>query len=236
MVKHHSEIISTVLTPAISFWVRSQLDHIDNFTIKIDAGDGQILRGKIDGVFVEAEKAIYQGIYVNKAKLSTEEIAVNLGKVLLGKPLKLLHPILVEGEIILTLDDIKESLKSELLTQGLIDLILLCLENQHTKESKLTLEKYKFTWHDIELWEDKFLLKGNIIDTNSEGKSIIISAGLTLKNENILLFNPIVIEGIPSLNVTINNFEVDLGNDVAIKSLLLTKTSLSCQGKIMVVS
>lgn len=99
MVKHKSEIISHILTPAIKLWVRSQLQEIETLNIEIHAGDRQILRGKIEQVFLSAEKANYQGICINHAQVKTEEIAVNLGGILRGKPLKLLHPIFAEGEI-----------------------------------------------------------------------------------------------------------------------------------------
>jgi len=61
-IKSKSEIISHILTPAIKFWLRSQLQNVVDLTIEINAGDKQILTGKIDQVSLQTNKAIYQGI------------------------------------------------------------------------------------------------------------------------------------------------------------------------------
>ena len=68
MVKRKSEIISRFLTPAITFWLKTQLEQVEDLDINISAGDTKILRGKIDRVSLTTTKAIYQGIYVNHAQ------------------------------------------------------------------------------------------------------------------------------------------------------------------------
>lgn len=237
MVKHKSEIISRFLTPALKFWVRSQLKDIETLNIEIHAEDGKILRGKIETVFLQAEKANYQGIHINHARVKTEEIAVNLGGILRGKPLKLLHPILAEAELKLQKNDLQKSLKSKLLTQGLIDLLALLLENKSLKNPHQILEKYDFNWQDISLFKDKFILTGIRDNKKGEKKTIIITAGLSLKNDHTLLFNPLEIQGLFSSEImTIDSFEVDLGREVAMASLRLNEQELSCQGKIKIVS
>ncbi|WP_324281985.1 DUF2993 domain-containing protein [Cyanobacterium aponinum UTEX 3221] len=237
MAKHKSEIISHILTPAIKLWVRSQLQEIETLNIEIHAGDRQILRGKIEQVFLSAEKANYQGICINHAQVKTEEIAVNLGGILRGKPLKLLHPIFAEGEINLKKKDIQKSLASKLLSQGLIDLLALLLDYKGIKNPESILEKYSFYWQNVTLYTEKVIIEGQIKNQKEELSNINITTGLTLKNDHTLLFNPIEINSIlfPEM-VIIKEFEVDLGNDVAITDLILNEEELSCQGKIKIVS
>lgn len=236
-IKNKSEIISHILTPAIKFWLRSQLETVEDLNMQIHAGDKQILTGKINQVSLTTTKAIYQGIHVSKATVNTDNIAVNLGGILRGKPLKLLQPIFVTGEIVLTDNDLQTSLESPLLHQGLIDLVHLLLNHQNIPNYQDILAQYRFFWHNITLKDDQFILSAILSNSMEETYNLIITSTLTLKNYQTLIFHPIEIIGIPDIgNMIINNFEVDLGNDVALEKLILTSQNLSCIGKLKVVS
>ena len=236
-IKSKSEIISRFLTPAVKFWLRSQLETVEDLNIKISAGDRQILRGKIEEVSLQTTKVIYQGIHVSQAEVSTQDIAVNLGGILRGKPLRLLHPIFVQGNIKLIPEDLHTSISSDLLSQGLVDLVGILLENKGIAESQQILEKYQFQWQDLTISPDKFILTANLIDSKQQEYELILRSGLALKSDHELLFNPIHLEGIPDLDdIIINDLEVDLGSDVELTELILTKEQLSCSGKVKVVS
>jgi hypothetical protein len=236
-IQNKSEIISHILTPAIKFWLRSQLETVEDLTMEIHAGDKQILTGKINQVSLETTKAIYQGIHVSKASVNTENIAVNLGGILRGKPLKLLQPIFVQGEVILSDNDLQTSLESTLLHQGLIDLVSLLLNHQQIPNYEKILAQYNFFWHNITLKDDKFILSAILTNSIEQKFNLTITSNLTLKDDQTLLFNPIEIIGIPDIkNIIIHHFEVDLGNDVALEKLTLTSQNLSCLGKLKVVS
>ncbi len=237
MAKRKLEIISRFLTPAITFWLKTQLESVEDLDIKIVAGDTKILRGKIDEVSVSTSKVIYDGIHVNQANVSTEKIAVNLGGVLRGKPLKLLQPIFVGGEIRLTPDDLKTSLQSPLLKQGLIDLVILLLQEKQIDDRESLVGQYEFTWEDILLFADKFILKANLTNQQKQTFDLQITANLTLQDSHTLNMSPIQIEGIPEIPmIVLNEFSVDLGTDVEIEELKLGDRGLSCQGKAKVVS
>ena len=237
MVKRKFEIISRFLTPAITFWLKTQLEQVEDLDIKISAGDTKILRGKIDQVSLTTTKAIYQGIHVNQASVKTEKIAVNLGGVLRGKPLKLLQPIFVDGEIKLGQNDLQTSLQSPLLRQGLIDLVYLLLEEEAIDNHQNILSKYEFHWEEITIYTEKFTLKATLINEQAEKFPLVLTSNLALENSNILSLNPIQIEGIPEIPmIVLNEFSVDLGTDVEIQTLELSATQLSCQGKVKVVS
>lgn len=253
MVKRKSEIISHFLTPAITFWLKSQLEKVEDLDINISAGDSKILRGKIDQVSLSTTKAIYQGIHVNQARVTTEKIAVNLGGVLRGKPLKLLQPIFVDGEIKLDKNALQTSLQSPLLKQGLIDLVYLLLEQKaigkatpsvsaqyqysSSDNHQEILAQYEFDWQNITVDSEKFILKATLINEQAETFPLTLTSNLSLASSNILSLNPIQIEGIPEIPmIVLNDFTVDLGTDVEIKILELSGTELFCQGKVKVVS
>ena len=240
MVKRKSEIISRFLTPAITFWLKSQLEQVEDLDIRISAGDTKILRGKIDQVSLTTTKAIYQGIHVNQASVKTEKIAVNLGGVLRGKPLKLLQPIFVDGEIKLAHNDLQTSLQSPLLQQGLIDLVHLLfeqLEQEALENHQQILAQYEFDWQEITIHHEKFILNATLTNQQGETFPFTLTSNLALENYHTLSLKPIQIEGIPEMPMLVlNDFTVDLGTDVEIEVLQLSTTELSCQGKVKVVS
>lgn len=228
-----SHLITRFLSPAIKLWVKSQLDSLADFSIHIEAGDREILQGKINSITIEAKQAIYQGICVNQASVNTTNIEVNLGGILRGKPLKLLHPIYILGEINLNQNDLQESLKSTLLTQGLTDFIQLLLQH----EGITVTPNYNISWHQINLENNFITLNGKISNNSGEEKSINIKTTLIIDHGQKLLFNSLHIEGIEEINhKTINNFVINLGNDVELEKLIIDKNSLLCSGKIKVVS
>ncbi|AFZ46848.1 hypothetical protein Cyast_0876 [Cyanobacterium stanieri PCC 7202] len=233
--KKKSEIIARFLTPAIKFWIRNQVESITQLEVEIDAGDKQILSGKINQVYLSANEANYQGIFINQASVSTEDIAVNLGGILRGKPLKLLHPIFVSGDIVITAQELQKSLESSLLIQGLQDVVKLILENQRLEN---ILEKYHIQWKNINIENQQVTIQGNINNNLKKvNNTLNITSNINIQEKQKLLLTDIKIEGIPELNnLTINDLIIDLGNEVAISELTISPHKIHCTGKIKVVS
>ncbi len=237
MVKRKSEIISRFLNPAIKYWLKTQLETVEDLEIKITAGDSKILRGKIDEVFLTTSKAVYQGIHVNQATVKTEKIAVNLGGVLKGKPLNLLQPIFVDGEIKLNKNDLQTSLNSALLQQGLVDLMELLLKEKSIDNYDNIVSQYQFDWQKLTIYPEKFMLDAILTNQQQRTFSFKLTSCLTSKDSHTLSLCPIQMEGIPEMPlIVLNDFAVDLGTDVEIKTLQLSATELLCQGKAKVVS
>ncbi len=235
--QNNTEIISKVLSPALKLWLKSQLDHVEDLEIKINGGDTQILRGKIESVTLSTTKALYQGIHVGEVQIRGENIAVNLGGILRGKPLRLLEPIFVTGELLVPESYLTASLSSPLLSQGLTDLLVRLLENQGIENPTEILANYQIRWQNLTLNCDKFILRGLIVDSQGNSNPLILHSGLELDNNQTLLFNPLVVEGIPILNnLTINEFKIDLGSDVELHQLNLSNRALSCSAKVKIVS
>ncbi len=231
MIKHKSQFISHILSPAIQLWLRSQLASVDNIKLDIQAADKDILRGRIDRVYLLAEKAIYRGICFHKASIVAQSIAFNLGEIVRGKPFRLLHPLFIEGEIILLTADLQQSLSSPLLSQGLDELVCLLAERISCFSSGFPLPLPPFRWQHLQIFPDKFLLTG-ITGNNSP---LTLTAGIQLKNPNTLLFTPLEISGItPTSPLIVNDFEIFLGQDVFIESFHLNPKQITCQGKIKI--
>ena len=56
-------MISTVVSPAVQFWLRSQVEAVETLQFKLRGRDRQILRGHIPTVSIAACRAIYQGLH-----------------------------------------------------------------------------------------------------------------------------------------------------------------------------
>ncbi|MGY6529533.1 MAG: LmeA family phospholipid-binding protein [Cyanobacterium sp.] len=233
-----SEIISRFLAPAVKLWIRSQVESITQLDIIIDAGDKQILSGKINQINLTAKEANYQGIFINYASVFTENIAVNLGGILRGKPLKLLQPIFVAGNVITTNEELKKSLQSSLLIQGLTDMLKILLENEGIKNGEEIISKYQINWNDIIIDIQKIIIKGELIDTINKSSSLLsIISNIDVKDEQKLMLTNLQIEGMKELNnIPINDLTIDLGNDVSLSELTVSPQELHCVGKIKVVS
>lgn len=114
-------LISNILIPIVTLWVRSQAEHLEDIRITVGGSSGQILRGHIPYAQVSIKSAIYQGIHITTAELSAQGIHLNVPDLIRGKPLKLLHPIAVEMHAFLDRHAVTQSLESKLCQQVIRD-------------------------------------------------------------------------------------------------------------------
>jgi hypothetical protein len=215
--------------------LRSQVDQVEELQIQIIGGDRQILKGYIPSVFLASTRAVYQGLHLRQIQLQGENIRINLGQILKGKPLQLLEPICVTGEVLLLETDLQASLASTLLSQALTDLLTTLLNSQEGQSIQNQLSHYQIHWETILLATEQFIIRGSLNDNNANHHPLVIQSGLHLVDGQTLRLHSLKLEGIPDLiNFNIEEFIVDLGTDVSLKALSLTSGQLSCQGQLKV--
>lgn len=219
-----SKIISKVLSPALKLWLKSQVEEIENLELKIIGGDRQIMSGYIPGVKVACDHGIYEGIHLDQVAITGENIRVNLGQILRGKPLTLLEPILVTGNIALTETSINNSLSSPLLVSGLTDFLSMLLQKTDL------LKNNQISWEQVCLTEDKFILKVKLVDGKGNVTPLTVRSGLALANFHTLLFNPLLVESPKFEPLILEEFTIDLGSEVELTELKLRENNLDCQG------
>lgn len=115
-------VISRLLPPAIRLWLQTQLDHLEGLEFRLEGKDRQILSGHVPQVSLSAQQAVYQGLHVSQVAVTAQDIRINLGQVLRGKPLRLLQAFPVAGRVYLRTEDVRASLHAPLLEQGLQDI------------------------------------------------------------------------------------------------------------------
>ena len=235
ITKQQSRIISSVLSPACRVWLRSQVSAIGDMSVKISGGDRQILSGYIPKVAISASRAIYQGLHLSQVHLVGENIRINLGQVLKGKPLRLLEPIPVSGELLLEEADLKASLDAPLLATALTDLLgtlLLAAFHMHPAD---ILEDQQINWQQITIEPECLTLSGTLTDATNYTKPFVLRTDLQLASPHeLLLVNP-CIEIQQKLVQAEEGFKIDLGKEVDIQELTLSQGRLVCRGGITVI-
>jgi hypothetical protein len=228
-----SQIISKVLSPAVRFWLRSQVERVDELTFEIQGGDRQILSGHVPTIAIAAQKAIYQGLHLSELAIVGRNIRINLGQVLRGKPLRLLEVVPIQARLKLHESDLNASLTAPLMVQALHDLLTMLV--QAAPLSELTTMSVVQT--QIEPAQLTLMLSPH----RDQAATIALRTGLALAPPNAIvlhqphwfyLADPTATTALPKLD----GFVVELGTDVILQTLTLERHHIYCEGKINVIS
>jgi len=231
-----SRIISKVLSPAIRLWLRSQVEHVEDLQFQIRGGDRQILKGHIPSVFISASYAVYQGLRLSQIQLEGTDIRVNLGQMLKGKPLRLLEPVPVEAQLLITESDLHASLQAPLLSTAVIDFLSTLLQSHGTIDAIDNFKQREIAWEKIDIEMGQLTLLGSQTDANRETTPIAIRAGLQLVSPRELRLSPFQVQIHPDQPpLTLDDIQIDLGSEVQLQHLALTPGQLMCRGRLSVV-
>ena len=235
-----SRIISRLLPPAIRLWLHTQLDHIEGLEFAIDGKDRQILGGYLPQVTVAAHQAVYQGLHVSQVAVSAADIRVNLPQVLRGKALRLLQPFPVDGQVTMLADDLRTSLGSPLLGQGLRDVLKQLLVGSVT-EQQIPLDRWfgdrvEAANIDIALASDRLTL----LWPEDQSGTLELTMGLAMREGRWLCLLQPVARVLPSTGeplspVALDDIAFDLGPEVNIRKLAITPAGIDLVGMVRVI-
>jgi hypothetical protein len=240
-----SRLISRVLPPAVRFWIQSQLDQVESLEFSLQGKDRQILSGHVPQVSLSAAKAVYEGLHLSQVKATASDIRLNLGQVVRGKPLRLLQPFPIEGQVCLYAADVIASLQSALLAQGLQDVLLrlvtaqpeLFPENSHIRQLLTDFSRASATT-EIQLGQNQLTLLWK--PEQPPGEKVILTTGLEAKEGSLLcLTQPQVTvsqqnQASPS-SINLEDVVIDLGSEVKIQTLTLMEELIEVVGMVRVV-
>ncbi len=228
-------IIDRLLASTVKLYLRSQVEKIKNLKVKISAKDRQILSGELPQVFIAANSAVYQGIYLRQLEVTGNNILFNLPEILERKPLKLLEPITINVQALLAESDLQASLESDLLLSGLAD-FWQELISQQTASTAVKLTSYSdIKWQRITLQDNLVIMAGNLQTAEEIDILIEITTNLYLSDSQTLIINLLDIQGIPELmGETWQSLKFDLGDDVAIADLAISQNKLFASGEIKI--
>ncbi len=218
-------IITKVLTSAIKLWLRSQLNQVSHLEVQIEASDRQLLSGYIPGVSISASNAVYQGLRVTQIELEAEKIQLNVAAILKGQPLQLSAIVPVVGKLIITVQDLNNSLSSPLLLTAINDGLIPLL-------AEYSLNYPFITWEKITLDNQVLILHGIPI-SETEGAFFNIYLGLELRNGQELQLTQVQVKTNQEVLLERNSpYMINLGTDVDIEKISLLPEQLTCYGRI----
>ncbi len=233
-----SGLISKVLAPAIRLWLKSQTQHLEDLKLSIQAGDRQLLSGTIPRIEVSAAAAVYQGIHLSNLHLTTgEAVRLNLSQVLRGKPLKLLAAFPIDLQMVLSEDNLNQSLTAPLVRTAVTAFLLNLLgreKGQADSQESLTITNLR-----TQLQGDSLLLCGNLPSSGDNTTEIAIRTTLKLTQPNeIQLENPVWLPHAKAKRgmaiAELNGYSFDLGSETNLKHLTIESGQISCAGRLMV--
>jgi hypothetical protein len=228
-------LITKILTPALRLWLQSQLEAVESLEIDIQGQNRQILKGYVPRVALQSRQALYQGLSLGRVLLKGENIRINIGQIVKGKPLQLLEPIRVSGEVQISQADLQASLSSALLSNALTELLLALLERLEIPDPQAYLAGYQLQWQRIALAEQSFTLSAGLTTAAQENHALQLRAHLSLLNPQTLHLDNLELQGLPGLGHSeLEPLTVDLGDDVSLEALSLTPAELSCLGRLLI--
>ena len=238
-----SRLISRVLPVAVKFWLQTQLDEIGELTFEIQATDRQVLSGHIPGIALSAQQAVYQGVQITDVSVQANDIKINIGQVLRGKPLRLKQPFPIEGHVAFDVDALEASSTESILADGLIDFWRTLL----TKED-VAAEVATYYGSDLAALNDpnlsqyqskmQTLGKDLVLYLIRNGQSEIGLRGwIDVDQGHILRLTTAqwcLSSGAQVPSDALSNFCWNLGEQTHLQSLQVQDNQLTCQCKIMV--
>lgn len=234
-VKSPGQIISQVLSPAVRLWLRSQVDAIASLEFQISGKNRQILSGYIPNVVLSAANAVYQGLHFTRVQLQADNIRVNLGQVLKGQALRLLEPIPVTGQVSLSQADLQASLLSPLLSTAIQDLLSTLMTASGKTQSQPSIQDWELCWQEATIAPNCLKLKGIVTNVDKNTIPITLETQLNLANAHCLCLHQIAITAPPLLSpVQLEQFEIDLGEEVNLETLQLQDGEILVSGGVRV--
>ncbi|GAC1457931.1 MAG: DUF2993 domain-containing protein [Chamaesiphon sp.] len=235
MTTKHSRIVSTVLSPACAVWLRSQVSKIEDLHLKIEGSDRQILGGHIPRISISAQHAVYQGLHLSQAQLVGESIRINLSQILKGKPLRLLEPVPVAGQLVLQEADLNASLNAPLLSTALTDLLHILLQSSSLKNPKEALKGVQISWQQVSIEISQVTLTGVLTDATGNKSPVFIRLAIHLLGSHELQLAPLDIQiSLKSPIGKLESIQLDLGSEVDLEELTLLPRQVVCRGSLKV--
>lgn len=232
-------LVSKALSSAVRLWLRSQVESVESLDFQIEGGDRQILAGCIPKVAIATRKAVYKGLHLSQIDLTGETIRINLGQILKGKPLKLLNVVPIYGSLLWDEVDLNASFKSPLLENALAEFFLNWLKEfaHQLPEDLAQAMKSPLALRDAQavIEHNHIMLKldwrstPSISTTLRTGLSLVFGNRLKLEQPHLLACVD------QKISLThLQDYEVELGNDVELQEFRLEPGKIWVQGQINV--
>lgn len=217
------DLIGKILSPALRFWLRSQVEDLKALELSIQGKNRQILRGYIPKIKLQSQNAVYQGLHLSFADLTAANVRINMGKILSGHPLNLLEPVPIAGQVQITQRDLQASLAAPLLQTALQAAVRPLIAEV------LGTEGLTPTWQQIEFGTGSLKLSGQ-----TRSRPIVLTGELRLLNPRTLSLSPLQLQW-QEQRYPLDALTLDLGEQVEFSAVAIAPDHLTLIGKITVI-
>lgn len=88
-----------LLSSGLQLWLRQQCQVEGDLQIQLEGSAVNLLRGRLDGVRLQAARVTFQDLQIERVALQCGTIRVQMGTLLRGQPLRLEQPFEIRGRL-----------------------------------------------------------------------------------------------------------------------------------------
>lgn len=104
--------VLSLLARGLELWLRRECERIDSLEIQLLGSAAQLMRGRLEGVRLEARRVVYRELRLERVSLNSGPIRVRMASLLPGRSLDLGAPFAVNGRVVFRDNDLARSLAS----------------------------------------------------------------------------------------------------------------------------
>lgn len=88
-----------LLARGLELWLRQQCEAIEDLHIDLEGSAAQLVRGRLQGVRLQARGVVFQRLEIERVELRSEPLQVRMGRLLRSQSLQLEHPFQIRGRV-----------------------------------------------------------------------------------------------------------------------------------------
>ena len=225
-----AQFASLILGPLLESWIESEVEDVDNLSVRVSGSDNEIFSGSIDRVEVSGDNLIYNGFHITRVELEGEDIQLNAQEALNGDSLRLTEPLPVAAVMRWSEADLNRSLQAPLiqsqLAQAEVDLPL-------GLGSALS---FQLRQPEVSLQQNRLQIDALVDTADTTDIPISLATGLRIQSTNaVTLLDPVWLsEGTETPIAGLSGLTLDLGPDVSVDQLRLRAGELIYRGTTIV--
>ncbi len=99
-----------LLARGLELWLRQQCEAIDELQIQLEGSAVQLVRGRLEGVRLQARGVVFQQLRFERVELRSAPMQVRMGALLRSQSFRLDHPFEITGSVVFSAEGLSHSL------------------------------------------------------------------------------------------------------------------------------
>ncbi len=230
-----AQTFGALLNPLVQYWVRSQVQQVDNLQVNIQGADRDVLNGQIQNLQLSGNNVIYQGMSARSIQLTGNDIHLDTASAYQGKGLHLLQPVRAKAIVSLSEQDVNAYLASPELQAKLRGLNVPLPSLMGGSETPMALD---ITKPSVVLQKDRLQLNATLQVQKGEPAPIRITTGVTTANlHQLKLVDPRLVDDKDTKGVPIDlltNLLIPIGQQLEVRKVSIRPGFLDLEGDFVI--